>query len=130
LAVLSDGTVLGCRRMPHLKVGKLPEQSFEDIYLGSEVLRKYRRREYYAGCGGCDFYQHCRGCPANVYSLTGDPFARNPHCFRDQVTRQTDEAARLPPGPPLDASYEEELGWVASSYGNSCVACSWTWPTT
>ncbi len=119
LAILSDGTALGCRRMPTSIVGQLPQQSLEDIWLGSPLLRKYRRRASFAGCGSCDFFQHCRGCPANVHSLTGDPLARNPLCFRDLVPRRTDEAAKLPTDPPLDASYAEEFAWIASSFNNT-----------
>jgi radical SAM protein with 4Fe4S-binding SPASM domain len=119
IAVLSDGTVLGCRRMPSLRVGKLPEQSLAEIFLGSEALKRYRRRGSYVGCGDCDFYQYCRGCPANVHSLTGDPFGRNPFCFRDLVERQTKEAAKLPPDPGLDTTYEEEYRWITSGYDNA-----------
>jgi len=112
-SLLSDGTALACRRMP-VKVGKMPEQSFEEIFLGSETLRKFRRPESFTGCGSCDFYPVCRGCPANVYGLTGDPFGAYPLCFRKQVSRKTDEADRIESGPPLDITYEEEWRLVAS----------------
>ena len=119
ISVLSDGTVLGCRRLPALQVGKLPEQSFEDIFLGSPELRKYRRREYFEGCGECDFYMVCRGCPANVYSLTGTPLARDPLCYRHLVERQTDQARKIPPGPPLDQSYADEFAWITRNLGTT-----------
>ena len=96
VAVLSNGVVLGCRRLPSVQVGKMPEQSFEEIFLGSPILRQYRRREFYEGCGECDFYMVCRGCPANVYSLTGNPLAKNPLCYRHLVDRQTDQSAQNP----------------------------------
>ena len=115
LSVLSDGTVLACRRLP-IPVGKLPEQSLEEIFFGSELMKKLRRRESFAECGRCDFYQICRGCPANVYSVTGDPFARNPFCFRKLIDRKTHEANGLPPDPPLTNGYEEEFGFWASRY--------------
>jgi len=115
VSILSDGTVLGCRRLPAVQLGKLPEQSFEDIFLGSPVLRQYRRREFFEGCGECDFYMVCRGCPANVYSLTGSPLAKNPLCYRHLVDRQTDQRRNIPAGPPLDISYEEEFAWIARS---------------
>lgn len=112
VSVLANGVVLGCRRLPFLQVGRMPEQSFEDIFLGSPVLRQYRRREFFEGCGECDFYMVCRGCPANVYSLTGDPLARNPLCYRHLVDRQTDQRHKIPTGPPLDISYEAEFTWL------------------
>jgi radical SAM protein with 4Fe4S-binding SPASM domain len=115
ISVLSDGTVPACRRMP-LKVGKMPEQSFEDIFLGSELLRKFRRPQYFEECGRCDFYKACRGCPAYVYSLTGDPFAKNPLCFRSLVPRKTDEAAKTLPGPSLTTDYEQEFQLVAGRF--------------
>ena len=112
VSLLSDGTVLGCRRLPAVQVGKMPEQSFEEIFLGSPILRQYRRREFYEGCGECDFYMVCRGCPANVSSLTGNPLAKNPLCYRHLIDRQTDQSRKIPAGPPLDISYEEEFAWI------------------
>ena len=112
VSVLSNGVVLGCRRLPALQVGKMPEQSFEDIFLGSPALRQFRRREYFQGCGDCDFYNTCRGCPANVYSLTGDPLAANPLCYRDLIERTTQQAQRIPQGAPIDQSYSAEFEWI------------------
>jgi radical SAM protein with 4Fe4S-binding SPASM domain len=115
VAVLSDGTVLGCRRLPSIQVGRMPEQSFEEIFLGSPILRQYRRREFFEGCGECDFYMVCRGCPANVYSLTGNPLAKNPLCYRRLIDRQTDQSRKIPAGPPLDISYEAEFAWITGN---------------
>lgn len=115
LSILADGTVLACRRLP-LPVGRLPGQTFEEIFLGNELLRKLRRPESYAVCGTCDFYQSCRGCPANSYGVTGDPFSGHPSCFRDDIPRRTDEAALIRPGPPMDATMEEEFAWFASKF--------------
>ena len=115
LALLSDGTVLACRRLP-IPVGKMPEQSFEEIWLGSELLKKFRRPEYFEACGGCDFYQVCRGCPANAYGLTGNPFAKAPFCFRHRIDRKTEEAGKVRPGPPLSTDYAEEYDFFASKF--------------
>ncbi len=115
VSILSDGTVLGCRRLPAVKVGKMPEQSFQEIFLGSPVLRKYRRQEYHEGCKECDFYIVCRGCPANVYSLTGNPLAKNPLCYRHLIDRQTDQVHKIPAGPPLDVSDEAEFAWITGN---------------
>jgi radical SAM protein with 4Fe4S-binding SPASM domain len=115
LSILSDGTVLACRRLP-LPVGKLPEQSFEEIFLENELLRKFRRPEFFATCGTCDFYQSCRGCPANAYGVTGDPFAGHPSCFRRDIDRTTEEAGLIQPGPPMDATAAEEFAYFASKF--------------
>ncbi len=115
ISILSDGTVLPCRRLP-VPVGKLPEQSFEEIFLGNEFMKRLRRPESYESCGSCDFYQSCRGCPANVYGVTGDAFARHPYCFRDRIDKQTQEGELIQPGPPLDTSIEEEFDFFASKF--------------
>ncbi|MHC9540762.1 MAG: radical SAM protein [Vulcanimicrobiota bacterium] len=113
--ILSDGTVLACRRFP-LKAGKMPEQSFEEIFLSSEVYRKFRRAHYYAGCGECGFYQQCRGCPAVTFGLTGDPFSENPLCFRDSIKRALPSNTVV--SPPIDCSREEEYTLVAGHFGH------------
>jgi radical SAM protein with 4Fe4S-binding SPASM domain len=110
--VLADGSVLACRRFPE-KVGKLPEQSFEEILFGSPILRRFRRAEYYEGCGECAFFRVCRGCPAVVFGLTGNPLAKNPMCFKDCFS----EAGRLPVvhngSLPMDASFQQEHDLIA-----------------
>jgi radical SAM protein with 4Fe4S-binding SPASM domain len=119
--ILSDGTILGCRRMP-LKVGKMPEQSFEEILLGSNLLKKFRRPESFAECGQCDFYQYCLGCPAVAYGLTGDPFAKNPLCFRSLIPRQTSEAKKTTPGLSLNSNFSEEFDLLAKRHSTTFPA--------
>jgi radical SAM protein with 4Fe4S-binding SPASM domain len=122
VAVLANGLVLGCRRLPAVQVGKLPGQSFEEVFLGSQLLRQYRRRQYFDGCGTCDFYMVCRGCPANVHSLTGNPLAKNPLCYRNLIERQTEQAHKIPAGPALDCSYEEEFAWITGNLSTTLAA--------
>ncbi len=113
-SILSDGTCLACRRMP-LKVGKLPEDSFEEILLGNELLKKFRRAEFFKGCNSCELYSICRGCPANVHSLTNDPFEKNPLCFRENINRKIYTTPRFP-SPTLNNTYQEEFDFFASHY--------------
>jgi len=115
LAVLSDGTVLACRRLP-IPGGKMPEQSFEEIWLGSRLLKKLRRPDFFDACGACDFYQVCRGCPANAYSISGNIFAKLPFCFRDSLGRATGEAGRTLPAPPLSSDFRDEYDFFASKF--------------
>lgn len=113
VSILSDGSVLSCRRLP-IVAGKMPEQTFEEIFLGSEQLKKFRRREYFTGCGSCKLYQYCRGCPAYVYGISGDPFAEHLLCFKrnnDGIT--SDESACS--NAPLTTTYEEEARFIASA---------------
>ena len=118
LSLLSDGAALACRRLP-IPVGNLARQSFEDIFLGSGLMRKLRRRESYRGCRSCDFYQHCRGCPAYVHGVTGDPFAENPLCFRGMIPRETDEAERAPRSPEDTGDFREEFALVAGRFSST-----------
>lgn len=110
-AILSDGTLLPCRKLPII-IGKMPEQSFEEIYLGNTFLKKFRRPESFEGCGLCDFYGICRGCPANVYSMTGSPFAKNPLCFRKEIAKTSEETQKIQKGPSLKTSYREEWDYL------------------
>jgi radical SAM protein with 4Fe4S-binding SPASM domain len=117
IPILSDGTVLACRRMP-LKIGKMPEQSFEEIFLGNEFLKKFRRRKFFKKCGNCDFYQDCRGCPANVYSQKGDPFAENDFCFSHLTNRCLRSNRKTFIEPDLKTNYKQEFDYIASSTRN------------
>lgn len=112
VCVLSDGSVMACRRLP-LKVGNLAKQSFEEVFLENELMRRFRRPDPRAGCGSCDFCAVCRGCPAFVYSLTGDCFAENPICFRKAIPRSSRQDRPGFHPPPMDASNEEEWALVA-----------------
>jgi radical SAM protein with 4Fe4S-binding SPASM domain len=112
-SILSDGTALVCRRLP-IEVGKLPENSFEDIFLGNVTLKKYRRRSYFTGCKNCDLYSICRGCPANVYSLTQDPFGKSPLCFREDIKKDQIKNSSTYEEPSLNTTYQEEWDFIAS----------------
>lgn len=82
LAVLPDGTVLPCRRMP-VPIGKLPEGSLFEIYENSELLKRLRdeppRNEK---CTRCVYLKWCSGglrCLA--WAETGDPLSGDPGCW-------------------------------------------------
>jgi radical SAM protein with 4Fe4S-binding SPASM domain len=82
LAVLPDGGVLPCRRLP-VPVGNLHETPLERIYATSPVLRALRgRRHASAGCERCFYSETCGGglrCLA--YALHRDPFRADPGCW-------------------------------------------------
>lgn len=105
--ILSDGTILACRKMP-LTVGKMPEESFESIFLGSELLRKFRRAAFFKECKNCSFYSTCRGCPALVNSLTGDPFEKHPYCFKNSIGQKSINTNLFPKDLSMDVSFQEE----------------------
>lgn len=79
LAVLPDGTVVPCRRMP-IPLGNLDQQRIEDIYRSDYCtsLRETRCK----GCERCLYVNICDGglrCLA--YAVNGDPFTPDPGCW-------------------------------------------------
>ena len=113
LIILTDGSVLSCPKIPVI-LGRLPERPLEEIILDHPLMRRLRRKSSYAECGSCDFYQVCRGCPAHVFGLTGDPFAANPSCFRNQIDRKVPIPSESFQEPSLNCSRDEELDLIAS----------------
>lgn len=81
IAVLADGTVLACRRLP-VKVGKLPEQSISSVFEKSQKLNEMRNFNNIDKCGLCENSGTCRGCRAIAYSCSNNNyFARDPGCW-------------------------------------------------
>jgi selenobiotic family peptide radical SAM maturase len=79
MALLSDGEVHACRKMPSL-IGNLKEASLAEIYEAA-AARQYRRG--CAACRDCPLHPNCGGCLAVTASLGLDPFReRDPFCFR------------------------------------------------
>jgi radical SAM protein with 4Fe4S-binding SPASM domain len=115
--IISDGSVLACRRFPE-KVGQMPENSFEDIFLGSKTLKKFRRPNFYEECGECDFFKVCRGCPAVTYGLTGNAFSQNPLCFRKNLSKETILELKPTKDIKLNTTYEEEFDLISNHFNN------------
>jgi len=80
LSVLADGTVMACRRFQS-SVGKVPEQSFYDIFF-SQKMNAYRNYSLLEKCQGCELLNYCRGCMAVAHSSTGRHTAPDPQCWR------------------------------------------------
>lgn len=114
LCLLSNGAAMACRRLP-VVVGKMPEQTVEEIFLGNAFMRKLRRHEFFEGCSQCQFYAFCRGCPAATYGVKGDPFAANPHCFASEVAKPCHARTQLRASPPMDASNHREMEFLRSN---------------
>ncbi|MDQ7823156.1 MAG: radical SAM protein [Candidatus Eremiobacteraeota bacterium] len=117
IAVISDGTVMACRRAPSV-AGKMPEQTFSEIFLESELLKRFRRPQYYKGCGACAFYMHCRGCPTTAYGMTKDLFSPYPHCFLGLLERKPPRHPSKPHSIPMNTTADEERDLVARHFGN------------
>ena len=80
ITTLADGTVYACRRCDS-PVGKVPEQSFYDIFNGEE-MEKYRQYERFEHCSKCEIKNFCRGCPAVAKCLTGSFYTKDPQCWK------------------------------------------------
>jgi len=82
LTILSDGTVLPCRRLP-IPIGNIKNDSIFKIWYTSDLLWKIRNRNNLKGkCNGCDLIPRCGGCRAIAYAITGDYLAEDPQCWR------------------------------------------------
>ncbi|MBS3077037.1 SPASM domain-containing protein [Candidatus Pacearchaeota archaeon] len=84
LAVLSDGTVLPCRRLP-IPIGNISE-GIVKLVTESPVMQELRdltRIKQGGGC--CNHANYCRGCRAVAYAVTGDYMAKDPMCFKELI---------------------------------------------
>lgn len=86
LTILSDGTIVPCRRLP-ISLGNVRKDSLREVWACSEVLGALRDRERYKGkCGACPRWAQCRGCRAIAYAYSqskgrDDFLAEDPQCF-------------------------------------------------
>jgi selenobiotic family peptide radical SAM maturase len=86
LALLADGEVHACRKLPSL-LGNVLNLSLKQIY-ESEAAGRYRAGPQ--ACGSCEIRPVCGGCLAVVQGTGMDPFVdRDPFCSID---------SRNPPG--------------------------------
>ncbi|MCM8817874.1 MAG: radical SAM protein [Candidatus Omnitrophica bacterium] len=80
IAIMPDGTVFPCRRLP-LSIGNLLKEKLIDIWLNSEVLNKIRNKRFLKGrCKNC-IIDECIGCRALAYSLYNDFLEEDPLCY-------------------------------------------------
>lgn len=78
IAVLPDGSLLPCRRLP-IPAGNVKEKSLLEWYRTSPVLKELRKLE--SECQGCIFQRSCGGgLRCLSYRKTGDPFSGDPDC--------------------------------------------------
>ena len=81
MAVMPDGTVYPCRRLP-VFAGNVLAQPFAGILCGLERYSAGNMGKMLAGehCGWCGV-DDCAGCRALARALTGDMFADDPQCI-------------------------------------------------
>jgi len=80
MALMPDGTVFPCRRLP-LPQGNVLEDPFDEVLArlaswSSEAVGARLRGEV---CGLCGI-EECAGCRAMAHAVTGDPLADDPGC--------------------------------------------------
>lgn len=81
LVILSDGSVMACRRLP-IKIGKLPEQKISDVFKNSYLLNEMRKLNKIKKCSSCTYIDNCRGCRAMAYSCYDkNYYAQDPSCW-------------------------------------------------
>ena len=87
VTVQPNGDLYPCRRMP-IRVGNLMETPLAELYYESDLFRALRDRDRIPeGCRACRYGHSCGGglrCLA--YAVTGDPFTRDPGCWRPHRT--------------------------------------------
>jgi len=80
LALLPDGEVHACRKLPSL-VGHLRDGSLDIVYHSAAAAR-YRRGS--SACQACRLRPHCGGCMAVSFGRGRDPLVdRDPDCLYD-----------------------------------------------
>jgi radical SAM protein with 4Fe4S-binding SPASM domain len=90
LCVMPDGIIYPCRRFP-LPLGSLLEDSLIAVWRKSEILPKIRDKKNLKGkCGRCS-QEGCTGCRSLAYSLTGDFFGEDPHCWLVNQGKRVEE---------------------------------------
>lgn len=79
LAVLADGTVVPCRRLPD-PIGRLPADDPWDVWTRSDKVHRLVERDP-EGCARCLFLGACQGgAPCLTFAQTGDATAKDPAC--------------------------------------------------
>ena len=83
-AVLADGSVMPCRRLPFV-IGNILESDFQSILNNSDVMNELLKDGYPDGCEGCIYYHRCRGgAKCITYGQKGKLNAKDPNCFVEQ----------------------------------------------
>jgi radical SAM protein with 4Fe4S-binding SPASM domain len=82
LALLPNGDLLPCRRMP-IRLGNVLETPLRDLYFEHSVLRALRNPRHIAsGCEGCALERLCRGgLRCLSFAMYQDPFHSDPGCW-------------------------------------------------
>ncbi len=78
IAVRSDGTMAVCSMLPNIRLGRINQDSLQEIWQKSERLSQFRSRRSlslnnFEFCSECPYIPYCTGnCPGSAYNLTGE----------------------------------------------------------
>jgi radical SAM/SPASM domain protein of ACGX system len=115
LTVLADGTVYPCRRLP-VPVGKVPEEELADILFKAQAHADLRDVSKFSKCRNCQLLPYCRGCPAVAFGTTGDPFAPDPQCWKDEMNIKPPTVKRF--------TIKDHAFWARTALGSKpCAQC-------
>ena len=80
--ILSDGSVVGCRLLPHIREGNVRTRPLSEIWSDPRSFSFFRAPGIVdVSCRNCDDLHMCGGgCRAYSFGLTGDPHAPDPRC--------------------------------------------------
>ena len=80
LILLSDGTLMHCRRLP-FTIGSIFDGEIEDTVSGSELMRSLASAPIPEGCRDCGHAARCRGGAKCVtFAQTHELFAPDINC--------------------------------------------------
>jgi len=89
LAVHHDGMIVPCNMLAAASLGSITDTPISDIWQNHPMLKEMKARRdipmaKVVGCEGCEWIPFCNGgCPATVYTQTGDMNVANPDsCYR------------------------------------------------
>ncbi len=89
LAVHHDGMIVPCNMLAAASLGTIGETPIDSIWQDHPLLKEMRgrrklRMEELPGCKDCEWAPFCNGgCPATIFSQTGDLYRANPDgCYR------------------------------------------------
>lgn len=77
ISVRADGVIVPCNMLAHIQLGRINEDSLEEIWQNSPALNQLRNRHAiplkgFEFCSGCSYIPYCTGnCPGLAYALTG-----------------------------------------------------------
>jgi radical SAM protein with 4Fe4S-binding SPASM domain len=79
--ILSDGSVVGCRLLPHIKEGNVRDRPLGEIWSDPRSFAFFRAPVADLKCRSCSDFLSCGGgCRAYSFGLKGDPYAPDPRC--------------------------------------------------